>query len=301
MLEPGHLNRRQFLTRLATRLLLPGVLASGALGGYTLYEAKRCGVLRLEVALRNLPAAFEGTTIAFLADTHHGPLNPLSYLEDMVAMTNALGPDIVALGGDFVQRHRIRRPGTNDRWYVVPGVAVLGKLRAPLGRFAVLGNHDYGVDPALTRRTLAEHGLMDITNTGVWLERGGARLRFGGVDDCRKGRPRLSPALGDMTADDALVLMTHNPDYVERIRDPRVDIVLSGHTHGGQVVFPLIGALVTSSVYGQKYAQGMCRGPSARVFVTRGVGTTGLPVRFGCPPEVALITLRRAAADETRG
>ena len=99
-----------------------------------------------------------------------------------------------------------------------------------------------------------------------------------------------------MTEADAAVVMTHNPDYVERIRDRRVDLVLSGHTHGGQVVFPFVGALVTSSRYGQKYVRGMRRGPSARVFVTRGVGTTGLPVRFGCPPEVALITLRTSAA-----
>ena len=225
--------RRQLLHHLATRLLLPGMLAGGGLGGYALYEAKRCGVLRLDVTLRNLPAAFEGTTIAFLADTHHGPLNPLGYLEDVVAMTNELGPDIVALGGDFVQRHRVRAPGVDDRRYVVPGVAVLAKLHAPLGRFAVLGNHDYGVDPALTRRALADHGLTELTNRGVWLERGGARLRFCGVDDCRKGRPRLREALGDMTDADAAVVMTHNPDYIERVRDRRVDLVLSGHTHGG--------------------------------------------------------------------
>ena len=90
-------------------------------------------------------------------------------------------------------------------------------------------------------------------------------------------------------------MLTHNPDFVEQIRDPRVDLVLSGHTHGGQVVFPFVGAPVTSSRYGQKYVQGLRQGPSARVFVTRGVGTTGLPMRFGCPPEVVLITLRRPA------
>ena len=187
MPRPIGFSHRQFLYHLATRLLLPGTLAGGVLGGYALHEAKHCGVVRLDVALRNLPAAFAGTTIAFLADTHHGPLNPLGYLETVVAMTNDLGPDIVALGGDFVQRHRVRAPGIDDRRYVVPGVAVLAKLHAPLGRFAVLGNHDYGVDPALTRRVLADHGLMELTNRGVWLERAGARLRFCGVDDCRKG------------------------------------------------------------------------------------------------------------------
>ena len=290
----GNMSRRQFLGRLTGSIILPGLLAGGITGGYALYEAKRCGVLRTEIALRNLPAAFDGTTVALVADTHHGPkMNPLDYIEHVVEMTNALRPDIVALGGDYVERHRHYMPGTSHRRYVVPGVAVLGKLRAPMGRFAVLGNHDYLVDPALTRRALADHGLMDLTNTGVWLERGGARLRFGGVDDCEKGKPLLPPALGDMTAQDAAVVLTHNPDYVQYIRDPRVDLVLSGHTHGGQVVLPVVGALVTASQFGQKYVQGLRQGPSARVFVTRGVGTTGMPIRFGCPPEVALITLRR--------
>ena len=86
--------------------------------------------------------------------------------------------------------------------------------------------------------------------------------------------------------------MTHNPDYVELIRDPRVDLVLSGHTHGGQIVLPFVGAPVLPSRYGQKYRNGLVQGPSARVFVTTGVGTIGPPMRFGCPPEVALITLR---------
>lgn len=290
------MDRRNFLRQLALRMLLPGILTGGLAGSYALLEAKHCGVLRVELALRNLPAAFEGMTVAFLADTHHGPLNPLEYLRHVVAMTNALRPDLVLLGGDFVERKHILNLRGTHRPYVEPGIAVLGKLEAPLGRFAVLGNHDYGVDPTLTRRALADHRITNLTNTGVWLERNGARLRLAGVDDFRRGRPRLAPALGDATTRDAVLVLTHNPDFVEKIRDARVDLVLSGHTHGGQVVFPFVGAPVTSSVYGQKYVQGLRQGPVARVFVTRGVGTTGLPVRFGCAPEVALLTLRQAEA-----
>ena len=294
MSTPENMDRRQFLRRLSSRVVLPGILAGGVAGGYAMYEAKRCGVLRMDIFLRNLPAAFDGTTVALVADTHHGPkMNPLDYIDRVVEMTNALRPDIVALGGDYVERHRPFMPGTSHRRYVVPGVAALARLRAPMGRFAVLGNHDYLVDPKLTRRALADHGLMDLSNTGVWLERGEARLRFCGVDDCEKGNPRLPPALGDMTARDAAVVLTHNPDYVQWISDPRVDLVLSGHTHGGQVVLPFVGALVTASQFGQKYVQGLRQGPHARVFVTRGVGTTGIPIRFACPPEVALLTLRR--------
>ncbi len=293
MKKPGKLNRRQFIKGVAAGTILPGMFAGSLMGGYALYEAKHCGVYRTDIALRNLPAPFDGMTIAFLADSHHGPLNPLEYLERVVIMTNALRPDMVALGGDYVQHGYAFEGRGSHRHYVWPGIEVLSRLRAPLGCFAVLGNHDYMVDPTETRRALAAHDITDLTNTGVWLERGGARLRFGGVDDCRLGSPLLAPAVGDMTGEDAAVIMTHNPDFVELIRDKRVDLVLSGHTHGGQVVLPFVGAPITSSWYGQKYVQGLRQGPSARVFVTRGVGTTGLPIRFACPPEVALLTLRR--------
>lgn len=290
MSPPVMWTRRQFLRRLAATALAGG--ASGV--ALALHEAKSCVVERVSLALRNLPAAFDGTTVAFVTDTHHGPGVGLDYLAEVVAMTNALRPDLVALGGDYVQRarfHHLQRPGSHQG-YIAPGVGVLGELRAPLGRFAVLGNHDRRESVMLTRRALADHGFTELTNAGVWLERGGARLWLCGVDDWATGRPNLRAALGDTTLDDACLLLSHNPDFVERIRDPRVDLVLSGHTHGGQVVLPLIGAPVTASRYGRKYVHGLVQGPSARVYVSRGVGTIGPPVRLRCPPEVALITLR---------
>ncbi len=290
MSSPVMWTRRQFLRRLTATALL-----SGAGGGvYGLHEAKVCQVERLSIALRHLPAAFDGTTVAFVTDTHYGPGVPLSYLERVVAMTNALHPDIVALGGDYVQRSRYLQPRGGHRHYIAPGVAVLAGLRAPLGRFAVLGNHDRKESAMLTRRALADNALVDLTNTGVWLERGGSRLRLCGVDDYATGRPNLRYALGDTRLDDACLLLSHNPDFVERIRDPRVDLVLSGHTHGGQIVLPLVGAPVTASRYGQKYVRGLVQGPTARVYVSRGVGTIGPPIRFGAPPEVTFLTLRQS-------
>ena len=296
---PRMFDRRQFFALLAKRVAPSALLAGAGGAAYTAWAAKRPQVTRLETTLRDLPAAFDGLTVAFLSDTHHGPFVPVEYLAEVVEMTNALRPDIVALGGDYVQRRRraFMHYGIDHRRYIVPGIEVLAGLRAPVGRFAVLGNHDHRTDPVLTRRALADAGFTDLTNTGVWLERpGGARLRIAGVDDCRTGRPRIAPALGDLREGEACLLLTHNPDYVELIRDPRVDLVLSGHTHGGQVVLPLVGAPALPSRYGQKYRSGLVRGPAARVFVTTGVGTIGPPVRFRCPPEVALITLRSAVA-----
>ena len=292
MTSPVMWTRRQFLRRLVATAVLGGT--GGAV--YAWHEAKACRVERVSIPLRNLPAAFEGTTLAWVTDTHHGPGVPLSYLEEVVAMTNALQPDLVALGGDYVQRSRYLQPRGGHRHFIAPGVAVLAALRAPLGRFAVLGNHDRKESTMLTRRALADHAFTELTNAGVWLERGGARLWLCGVDDWATGRPNLRAALGDTRPGDACLLLSHNPDFVEHIRDPRVDLVLSGHTHGGQVVLPIIGPPFTASRYGRKYVHGLVQGPMARVYVSRGVGTIGPPIRYGAPPEVTLITFCRAGA-----
>ena len=287
----GHarpITRRQFLARLA----LAGVLSGGASAAYAWREARACTVERVEVYPRRLPVPFDGVTVAFLSDTHHGPFVPVSYLEAVARMTNALRPDVVALGGDYVQRRRPLYPQGSQRHRIAPGIAALAGLRAPLGRFAVLGNHDHKVSAMLTRRALAENGFVELTNTGVFLERNGARLYLCGVDDLRTGKPNLRHALSQCGQDDACLLLSHNPDFVEHLRDPRVDLVLSGHTHGGQVAFPLLGAPFTASRYGQKYRAGLVQGPSARVYVSRGVGTIGLPIRWGAPPEITLLTLR---------
>ena len=282
------LNRRQFLARLA----LAGLLSGGAGTAYALREAHAPVVERLGYALRHLPAAFDGLRVAFLTDTHHGPFVPASYLERVVRLTNALTPDLILLGGDYVQRRRPLYPQGSQRHLVAPGVAALAGLRAPLGRYAVLGNHDHKVSAMLTRRALATHGFVELTNSGVFLERGDARLYLCGVDDLRTGKPNLRRALHGCGPDDACLLLSHNPDFVEHLRDPRVDLVLSGHTHGGQVVLPVLGAPTTASRYGQKYRAGLVQGPTARVYVSRGIGTIGLPIRWGAPPEVTLITLR---------
>jgi len=269
--------------RLFKRVGLAALGSMTACGSaYPFLEAKWCHLTRQTIALPNLPSAFRGTTVALLADVHHGPFVPLAYVRQVVAMTNAIRPDIVVLAGDYVHRHES---------YIAPGIDALGRLKAKLGCFAVRGNHDNRSYQAISCAALADAQLPDLNNRGVWLERGKSRLRICGVGDLWTDRQDLRSALGDATERDAVLLLSHNPDFVEMIRDVRVGLVLSGHTHGGQVIVPGYGAPIVPSQYGQKYVYGLVQGPCCQAFVTRGVGTISPPIRLLCRPEVVLITL----------
>jgi predicted MPP superfamily phosphohydrolase len=229
-----------------------------------------------------LPASFEGTTVAFLTDIHHGPFTNLDYVAAVTRTTLALQPDLIILGGDYSLR---------DGKYIRPCFDVLSALKAPLGVFGVLGNHDYWHGLAQTREGMKAAGVIELTNGGEWVTRGSDRFRLGGVDDLWTGRVDVKAALGYATRDDACLLISHNPDLAETLRDPRVGLMLSGHTHGGQVVFPTGGAPWIPSRYGQKYLHGLVEGPETRVYVSRGLGTSGVPIRIGSRPEINLITL----------
>jgi len=281
--------RRKFI-----HVAAKGVAGTLLVGGvYTAIEAKCIEVTRISIAVPNLPPAFHGKTIAFLSDIHHSFVVPRSYVDHAVEVTNALSPDIVVLGGDYVTS------GNKYRWvdgksYIVPCFESLKKLEAKMGRFAVTGNHDTNVGLNEIYAGMKAAGLQSIDNGGVWLEEGGQKLRICGICDLRTNTPNVDLALTGATNKDAVVLVSHNPDVAERtVKDDRVGLILSGHTHGGQVVFPIIGAPVVHlcSDYGQKYRYGLVQGPHCKSYVTSGVGTLPPAFRLNCPPEVALITL----------
>lgn len=275
------MTRRDFLNRLLKTTLSTGMAGStlGLAGTYC------CTVTRQDVTMNGLSPAFEGFRIALLSDIHHSPWIPTTYIRQVVDLTNSLRPNLIALTGDFVDNGK--------KW--VPGcMRELSRLRAPSGVFAVLGNHDHHQRTApVVRQGLASAGIGDLTNVGHDIFRGGESLRIGGTGDYWREKQLLDYPLAGIRRPQSVVLLQHNPDYVERIDDDRIGLVLSGHTHGGQCILPLIGPPILPSRHGQKYASGLCQGPLAQVFVTRGVGTTFPPVRFGCPPEVALLTLCR--------
>jgi predicted MPP superfamily phosphohydrolase len=278
------MKRRAFLKRTAAWLGSLTILG----GGCGLAEAASVGVSCRRVAVPRLPEAFAGKTVALLTDLHHGPFNSLDFIRAIVARTNALRPDLIALAGDYIQN--------DPRPYLRPCFEALGGLAAPLGVYAVPGNHDhYWGSVRETRAAMCDHGIRDLTNAGCWVEQDGRRLRLAGVDDLWHGGPDLEAALADTTAADACLLLCHNPDFVETIRDPRVGLVLSGHLHGGQIRLPGLGAPWIPSRYGQKYLAGLVRTEWTQVFVSRGLGTVGLPLRLGSPPEINLLTLEPAS------
>lgn len=280
----GGMVPRQWLLALDELVFMP-VKALGRLPLVTeraRAEARSITITRHTLGLRKWPSAFDGLTVAFLTDLHCSPLTPPAFLTQVIAETNRLKPDLILLGGDYVTR------GTD---YVRPVGEVLAKLQAPMGVYSVLGNHDHFAAPDLVRSALRQAGIVDVNNAGHWLTSGGSRIRIAGVGDLWEDKQDLKTALSGATEEDAVILLSHNPDYAMRLTDRRVRLVLSGHTHGGQIILPGLGAAVTNSSYGNRLLSGLIAFETFQLYVSRGLGTVVVPLRYRCPPEIVLLTL----------
>ena len=278
------ISRRTFLRRTASSAAgLTGVAALG--GAYGLWEAAHVRVTRQDVAIPHLSQAFAGKTVAVLADLHHGPFVGIDFIRAAVQLTNALAPDLVALVGDYAHK------GDQAHLQLPPCLEALAALSAPLGVFAVPGNHDMQKNGGVYREQIAATPLADLTNRHHRITVDGEHLWIAGVDDLWWGKPDLSAALAGVPSKAPVVLLCHNPDFAEERPDDRVGLVLSGHTHGGQMYLRGLGSSWLPSRYGEKYRQGLVQGPASTVFVSRGLGEAGVPLRVNVPPEVCLLTL----------
>jgi predicted MPP superfamily phosphohydrolase len=275
-------------------LVLAAFVVAVAVLAYGFAETYRVEVKEYTFASPDLPANFDGTRIVLVTDIHRGPFLSQSRVRALVDRVNALQPDIVVLGGDYVYR------GTG---YAASCFAELERLRAPLGRFAVLGNHDYGNydnggdGPAPVIRAIKDAGITFLRDQAVWVEKDGERIRIGGVSDYGVDKPQLAPILEGTSSSDFMLLVSHNPDYAEKLPAGAVDLVLSGHTHGGQVTFFGLWAFHVPSAYGQKYRTGLVTTKATTVIVSNGIGTSTIPpIRLFARPQIVVITLRHAAA-----
>ena len=235
------------------------------------------------IYLRRLPRAFDGFRIVQLSDIHHSPFTSGKQIERAVELANRLQPDIVALTGDYISK---------ERRYAAPCAELLGALRARYGVFAVLGNHDHWTDAALITDLFRAEGITVLINQGMHFEQRGAAFWLAGVDDTMVGLEDLSLALAGARADEMKLLLAHNPIILRRAARAGVDLVLSGHTHGGQV--SLRSERSPSGRPRRRLLKGLARQGETQIYVTRGLGTVILPIRYGCPPEVSLLELRCA-------
>ncbi|MEM7115996.1 MAG: metallophosphoesterase [Chloroflexota bacterium] len=247
-------------------------------------EAKALTVETVHLPITDLHPALEGFKIVQMSDFHLHPYTKLPFIEKAVALANSLQPDLIALTGDFVLREL---QSVRD---IAPALA---KLKARYGVFCSMGNHDVKITDTIVPPGLRRAGLTVLRNQGELLNVGAAQLYVAGVDDCIYGRPSLQTAMADWQPNALTVLLAHEPDVADSFsRDPRIALQLSGHTHGGQVTMPGYGPLILPR-YGKKYHTGLYRVGQMWLYVTRGVGVGGLPIRFNCPPEVTEIILGR--------
>jgi hypothetical protein len=254
-------------------------------------------VTELERAIPDLGSVFDGYTVVALSDFHHRhPLDDVGWLRHAVDVANAASPGIVALLGDYASSFK-RAPEISRRWYAeaLPAMTTeLRRLRARDGIVAVLGNHDYYAGTDLVRDWLHTVGVRLLVNACICVVRSNCVLRIAGLDDSTQGN--VDPLAGCALMNQAPTLvLSHDPDGIHQL-DPRlrVDAMLAGHTHGGQIVFPWYGAPVTMSrTCGRRTAHGWVPNPRAPLLVTRGLGEQlPVPIRIGSPPEVIVLRLR---------
>ena len=285
--------RRKFLQASAA-VAATGALAVGA--DSTLFEPLRPRLVRLEIELTRLPPGLDGLTIAQLSDFHYDEYLGKIPIRRAVEIVNQLQPHLVVLTGDYVTisvlsdyLHNAKRAAD----VIEPCAQLLSPLRAPLGVYTVLGNHDTDSDPVRIVETLQPHGITALRNRSIPLQANGSRIWLAGVEDALVGKPDLDATLRGIPRNEPVVLLAHEPDFADETARHPVDLQLSGHSHGGQIRVPLIGALYYPEL-ARKYPRGLRQVGPLMLYTNSGLGTIRIPARLDCPPEVTLFTLRAA-------
>ncbi|HEX6188250.1 MAG TPA: metallophosphoesterase [Pyrinomonadaceae bacterium] len=280
---------RPHLWRTRLRVTVALFLLAGLMCGIWgfLIEPNRFVVNHATIQINNWPNNLKGLRIAVIGDIHAGaPFIDDLKLRLVVERTNQQQPDLVVLLGDFMSQ---------DTWHghrVAPETIAnhLKYLQAPLGVYAVLGNHDWWDNGDHVRQALEQAGIRVLENDVSEVKRGGTSFWLAGLSDLWTRPQQVPETVAKIPAGSLVIALTHNPDVFQHL--PRtVPLLLAAHTHGGQVKFPLIGTPVVPSRFGQRYSAGHVFENEHHLFVTTGIGTSILPVRFRVPPEIVILTI----------
>lgn len=281
--------RRQFLYTGAASL-------AGAVGlgtdGYL--ESYHLQLKKVEIHLRRLHHEFDGFTIAQLSDFHYEENFSAFPTRHSVGLVNNLRPDLIVLTGDFITVPLVKfshHASLEAAKTAVPCADVLQHLHAPMGRFAVLGNHDAYSNPELVTDALQSRGIRVLKNACMPVERAGKRFWLSGIDDALEGQPDLGAAIAKIPPGETIILLAHEPDFADEAALSPVDLQLSGHSHGGQIWIPGVGAPWLPPL-ARKYPRGLYQIENMMLYTNIGIGTIRAPIRINCIPEVTLITLR---------
>ncbi|MGB9773132.1 MAG: metallophosphoesterase [Bacteroidota bacterium] len=254
----------------------------GALDGIMLQT--KCEITHRTIKLKNLPSSFEGTTVALISDIHSGMFMPKSEMVMYAKLLQSLNADLILMPGDFV---------TFRKDEVHPFAEAFQDVRAPLGIYGVLGNHDFYAGADEITRRVEEIGIKVLRNEHVMLHRNDEAIALLGIDDLGHG-DNLEAAVNGVPVGVVRILMSHKPYNFPEVAQKRVDFTVAGHTHGGQIVFARLGKIpIAFASLFSYYVAGFYRNNGTQLYVSRGIGTVGLPMRVNCPPEITLFTLTR--------
>ena len=284
------MTRRQFLS-------LSALAAGGSLIAYsTLWDRHYVEVIERTIRLRRLPGPFHGLRIVQVSDIHYDEFSEPYFVREVVRQVNSLNPDLVVLTGDFVTSGWL--PMQTSARLSYPCAEVLSGIQCP-HRFASLGNHDTLVGWPVVLDALKVQGIPTLVDSYLPIERNGSRLWLAGIRSSLVDSPDLGKALPATAGpNEPVILLAHEPDYAtEIVKRGKVDLMLSGHTHGGQIRLPFIGTpRMALADGGRRFVHGHFNLGPMQLYVNRGIGTVTVPIRILCPPEITLITLQPSAS-----
>ena len=283
------ITRRTFIKRAVGTLLTAGGLSAGGYFYAREVEPRMLDITRHTIKNAGLPPGFDGIRLIQFSDTHIGFQYTMEQLKQLIDTINEQNPDLIVFTGDLLDDPRHYNEKTKL-------ISMLNKLKAPLGKFAVYGNHDHGgYGSDLYKEIMEQSGFTILLNTSANIKLlDGSSISIAGIDDAMLGKPDLAASMAGIPKNTFTILLSHAPDKAEEAAHYRIQMQLSGHSHGGQIQIPFYGPLVTPP-FAEKYVEGFYTVGSESnltLYVNRGLGTTRLPFRFLSQPELAVFTLK---------